>query len=102
MDVKDRLEVLSTSHARYQEFYDLLCGPEACNFRKEPKDPKDVKDPDDPEDAKHTVWTCHHDKRFTKAIIEKMGGFAVEASTAKIGGGLCCDCEIAFNRSPRE
>lgn len=82
-------EILTRDHPRYEEFYDFLCGPEACDFQDNP-DPKKVK------------WTCHNDKRFSKAIIEKMGGFDVEASVKSVGGGCCCDCEITFNRPPVE
>jgi hypothetical protein len=83
------LEVLSVDHPRFREFFDLLCGPDGCNFIENA-------------DPSKTTWTCHHDHRLSRAILEKMGSLAVEASLAKITAGCCCDCEITFNRTPHE
>ena len=85
MSLKPKFEVMTVDHPMYGEFYDRLCGPEACNFRKDEKGP---------------IWTCHNDKRFIRAIIASMGIFDVEASVVEIGSGMCCDCEVAFNKAP--
>lgn len=77
-------DVLSIDHPRYEEFYDLLAGPKACDFKAEPE----------------LNLKCHGDKRLSKAILKKMGGFNIEASLRNIGERSCCDCEIVLNRLP--
>lgn len=78
---------LTPNHHSWPRFYDLLCGPEGCNFHEN--------------GSGKTVWTCSggFDKRFAWTILTKyfprLDPFLTMAFFEKNGGH--CDCEIAFN-----
>ena len=90
-----RQTFMNPSHPRWDEFCNLLEGPEACDFKERvPGDPNTV------------TWTCKGgmDKTFARAILTKMGfsELATEASLVYFDDhGGHCDCEILFNVEKR-
>lgn len=85
-------DIMTPEHPRWQEFCEMLEGPEYCNFHEEV-----------PGNINTFSFTCDNSKNrpFARAILEKMGGFNVDASLDaiyRLGGH--CDCEILFNADP--
>jgi hypothetical protein len=78
---------LTPAHHSWPRFYDLLTGPEGCNFRQDGNG--------------KTTWTCYGgwDKRFAWTILTKyfpgLDPFMTMDSFERRGGH--CDCEILFN-----
>ncbi len=85
-------DIITPEHPRWDEFVEKLQGPGYCNFQEQkPGDPRSI------------TWRCKGgtDKSFARDILEKMGGFDVDASLEYFEqhGGYC-DCEILFNVDP--
>jgi hypothetical protein len=77
--------MMTPDHPKWEEFMERMTGPEACDFKEDPK-------------RGHT-WICKggNNRDFAKKILADMGA-DVEASLdyfSEHGGH--CDCEIAFN-----
>lgn len=81
--------VLTVHHSRWNEFIDLLEGPEGCDFRQS-----------DPNDVNTITWKCTGNKELTKKVLEIMG-MDVEYSIDLLPPHFC-DCEIVFNLDTRE
>lgn len=81
------MEIMTPDNPRWKEFMERLEGPEGCNFRESEENPGSI------------TWDCNgtDERSLARSILEKMGGFDIEASMNyfKENGGSC-DCEI-FN-----
>jgi len=82
--------VMTIDHPRWREFYQLLEGPEGCNFQEKV-----------PGDCESVTWKCAggKDKSLARAILAKhFPDVDIEKSFEYFEehGGYC-DCEILFN-----
>ena len=83
------METMTTDHPRWKEFYGVLEGPKACDFKQKVEG-----------DPKTTTWKCDNTntRPFARKALESMGGFDIEASLKYFTAhGGHCDCEILFN-----
>ena len=85
------LGMMTPRNPRWQEFFDLLEGPQGCNFhRADPKDPESVR------------WACDSkaDHPATRKILKSMGATDAEIEQSIgffVANGGYCDCEVLFN-----
>jgi hypothetical protein len=84
-------EVMTPDHHEWERFYDLLQGPEGCDFK----------------DGENGItWTCKGgtDTSLALAILDKH--FPTVDKDASVehwsDHGGHCDCEILFNVDPRD
>ena len=85
-------ELMTPDHPRWDEFAEILEGPEYCDFREK-----------EPGNAESITWRCEGgmNKPYAKVILEKMGGFDVASSLKYFEEhGGHCDCEILMNVQP--
>lgn len=83
---KTKLETMSPTHSRWDEFTERLEGEEGCNFRLDAK--------------QMPIWNCKggNNKDFATKILTTMKNIDIEASLKLFDGfGGHCDCEILFN-----
>lgn len=86
-DVQAQPRGMTPTHPAWPRFYNLLSGPEGCNF-VEGADGK-------------PIWTCHggFDKRFAWSILTRY--FPQVDPVASMNyfeaHGGHCDCEVLFN-----
>jgi hypothetical protein len=91
---------MTPDHPRWDEFCDLLEGPQGCDFRY---------DPPTSTDPKCLRWTCAggRDQSSARRLLTMLGFSreAIDESCAFFDAhGGYCDCEILFNvdRAHRE
>jgi len=82
------MQMMTPNHPRWEEFCNLLEGPEGCDFRED--------------GDRGPTWHCNggKDKTFAIKILKQMGFSEEEVEGSckyfeKHGG--YCDCEILFN-----
>jgi hypothetical protein len=83
-------EIMTPQHPRWDEFVDLLEGPEGCNIHKTGQGPQ---------------WNCDgNDKPLTRAILAKHFPEVDIEATMKFFNdhGGYCDCEIPLNVGPED
>jgi hypothetical protein len=79
--------MMTLEHERWDEFADLLAGPDGCNFRHE---------------GENLRWTCDGscERPLARRILNRMGLSAdeIDASCAYFDEHFGhCDCEIVLN-----
>lgn len=84
-------QILTPDHERWNEFIDLLSGPQYVNF-------------DSDEMGGNVTWNCNGSTRKPQAtaILKTMPEFDLEATLRYFDEhGGHCDCEVCFNVDTR-
>jgi len=74
-------KAMTPRHPRWNEFTERLEGVEGINYQPDSKE-----------------WKCHHDHRFSTAILETMPDIDIPKSLKYFNkNNGHCDCEILLN-----
>jgi len=82
------LGLMSPYHAKWDEFYEKMEGPQGCNFREYQ------------DGGSHFTCDNSPDRPIARRILKEMGATQVEIEQSLglfAGHGGFCDCEILFN-----